>query len=527
MMQVENPNYKLLGAGRSGKVYLVKTPDGEVARKVFYEDKLANLVHYVFGGVPNPYVWNEDAINCAYYRRKILRKLVYFWFDSKLQISDAFQRGLNEEFKAYQLDTEFIHGRPVALKQPLSQHQGQELHELVHSIMIPLQKHLIHSGFDGLVWQAGKGNPVALSNFLLADSSTDENIFVCIDVESGVPALFPLNILTLFSFYLPKSFKYRHAMFDDVDITKLRNYVETYKNSIEEKIGNSAYTELLEYIDYLEYHQKKWKSMKRISRSIQYHLHKGNITEAEANWFSQYPIFWYIRELLRISYLFLKALFVKLPRKIFNFLKRIPYKTFIVRFCKFLISQRYRLKIAKDYVTKKIIDWRDRKQLNAEEANILIQSLSKENASDYLNDFGVHLGMKAFFPFVELSMAPLLYSLGIINEAIVALWFIMGGPLYRATYTSFRMLQAAAAGQEIPWVAFFVGFIPTFGFIAYPCQIIYSAAGRKGKIAQFIVYDFFSKIGRKIPIWGGEDTLTEHFFNDLADKIVHCVKESR
>jgi len=33
--------------------------------------------------------------------------------------------------------------------------------------MKPLQKRLIESGFDGLVWQAGKGNPVALNNFLL------------------------------------------------------------------------------------------------------------------------------------------------------------------------------------------------------------------------------------------------------------------------------------------------------------------------------------------------------------------------
>jgi hypothetical protein len=526
-MQIENPNHKLLGAGRSGKVYLVKTPDGEIARKVFYEDKLANLVHYVFGGVPNPYVWNEDAINCAYYRRKILRKLVYFWFDSKLKIADAFQRGWNEEFKAYQLDTEFIHGRPVALHQPLAKHQGQELHELVHSIMIPLQKHLIHSGFDGLVWQAGKGNPVALSNFLLADSSTDKNTFVCIDVESGIPALFPLNIWTLFSFYLPKSFKYGHAMFDDVDIPKLKNYLDTYKNSIEEKIGDSEYAELLKYIDYLEYHQEKWKSMKRITKSIQYHLHKGEITEEEANWFLQYPIFWYIRELGKILYLFLKALFVKIPTKIFNSLKRIPYKTFFVRFGKFLISQRYRLKIAKDYVREKIIHWQNRKQLNAEETNNLIHALDQENASDYLNDFAVHLGMKAFFPFVELSMAPLLYSLGIINEAIVAFWLVMGGSIYRAIYTVFRMFQAAAAGQEVPWVAFFVGFIPTFGLLAYPCQIVYSAMVRKGKVAQFILYDFFSKLGRKIPIWGGEDTLTEHFFNNLADKIVHCVKESR
>ncbi|MCH7863163.1 MAG: hypothetical protein IH998_16205 [Proteobacteria bacterium] len=65
-----------------------------------------------------------------------------------------------------------------------------------------LRTHLERAGFDGLLWQAGIGNPVALNNFLYerADQTqhadperSDEGRWVWIDLESGVPALFPIS----------------------------------------------------------------------------------------------------------------------------------------------------------------------------------------------------------------------------------------------------------------------------------------------------------------------------------------------
>ncbi|MCA1992281.1 MAG: hypothetical protein LDL41_09605, partial [Coleofasciculus sp. S288] len=450
-------------------------------------------------------------------------QLVQFWFDSKLRIADAIQMGWNEEFKAYQLDTEFIQGRHVALYQPFTQDQGKELHDLVHCIMLPLQKHLIKAGFDGLVWQAGQGSPTALNNFLLESNTAEDYIFVCIDLESGVPALFPLNILTLFSFYLPKSFKHKGALFDDVDISKLNQYVNTYKVGLEKKIGALKYLKLLENIYFLEYHQKKWKSLTRVNRSIQYQLKKGYINEQQANWYSNHPVIWYGREFGRVLWQGLNKLMIELPLKIFNKLTRIQYITLFKQFWKFLYSQRYRLKLARDYVTKRINSWQKRGQLKADEADYLLTRLHSERASDYLNDFGVHIGIKGFVKGLEYLLVPLLYSVGLIDEIVLIIWLLMGGPIYRTTYTSFRMLQAARDGYEIPWVAFIVGLIPTVGTLAYPCQMIYSAAGKQGKVAKFIVYDFFTKVGERIPGWGGKDTLTEHFFNNFADKIVRSV----
>ncbi|MEA5506070.1 hypothetical protein VB735_23730 [Halotia wernerae UHCC 0503] len=522
---VDTPNYsiqKLLGAGRSGQVFLADTPDGLVAKKIFFEDKIANLIHYFFFGVPNPYVWNKDALSCAYYRRKILRKLVRFWFNSQLRVADAINMGWNEEFMAYELDTELIQGRHIALQHPFNQKNNQELHELVHSIMIPFQKQLIQSGFDGLVWQAGKGSSTAINNFLLESQTAEKYVFVCIDLESGVPALFPLNILTLFSFYLPKSIKHGGALFDDVDISKLKQYLYLNTTKLEEKLGNQEFSQLLEYIPHLEYHQKKWKSLKRINRSILYQLHKGDLSQQQGDWYLNYPLFWYGRELGRIILLILNTLAINLPLKIFNKLRKIPYTTLVKQFFNFFYSQSYRLKVARDYVKTRIRYWQKRKQIKTEEAEYLYNRLSSENASDYLNDFSVHFGIKLFVKSLEFLLVPFLYSLGLINETIVILWLIMGGPIYRTIYTIFRMIQLAKKSQEIPWIAFIVGLFPTFGTLAYPCQMIYSAVGKQEKVAQFIVYDFLTRLGTKIPAWGGEDTLTEHFFNDCADKVVCC-----
>jgi hypothetical protein len=140
-----------------------------------------------------------------------------------LKVADAIAIEWNEEHKAYQFDTEFIQGRHVALRQPCNRERTDELPALVRGIMLPLQKRLLEEGLDGLIWQAGKGTPNALNNFLLVNDTPEQYSFVWIDLESGVPALFPLNPLTLFSFYIPKSIQYKRALFDDVNPNKLKH----------------------------------------------------------------------------------------------------------------------------------------------------------------------------------------------------------------------------------------------------------------------------------------------------------------
>ncbi|MGF1676315.1 MAG: hypothetical protein ACFCUV_21910 [Rivularia sp. (in: cyanobacteria)] len=512
---------KLLGAGRSGKVFLVDTPEGLVARKIFYADKLASIIQYFLLGTVNPYIWNENAIKSAFYRRRILSALVEFWFGDKLKIAKAIATCWNPEFKAYQMDTEFISGRHVALRQPCNRERLDEFPALVYDIMLPLQKKLIAAGLDGLVWQAGKGTPTALNNFLLANDTLGKKVFVWIDLESGVPALFPSNLLALFSFYLPKAFKYGKPLFDDVNTNKLSQYLNSHRREIELVLGSQEYEQILEDVYQLEQHQLRWKSMSRVDGSIGYQLKKGLINQQQAEWYSQHPLLWYTRELFKIARESIYWLLIKLPMIVIHKLTHISYRKIIYKLCKFTFSQRYRFYLAKNYINKRVVSWQDRKQLSHEEAVNLLESFQQDSSSDYLNDFSVHLGIKLFVKSLEYLLVPLLYFVGLIDEFILITWLIVGGPVYRTIYTFPRILGTVFTGKEIPWVAFLVGLIPTFGTLAYPCQIIYSAKGRKKRIAQFIVYDFLSRIGEKIPAWGGEDTHTEHLFNRLADKIAY------
>jgi hypothetical protein len=514
---------KILGAGRSGQVFLVNAEAGAIAQKVFFEDRIATLIHYILFGAPNPYVWNESAIKCAYFRRKILKDLVLFWFDGTLDVADAIATQWNQEFNAYQLDTKFISGRHVALQQPFRLYQTQELDALLKQVMKPLQKHLIAAGFDGLLWQAGKGSPSALNNFMVETSADGELFFSWIDMESGVPALFPFNILELFRFYLPKSIQYGRALFDDVNTSKLRHYVTTYQTDLEAAIGNERYLILLEYIDRLEQYQQHWKQTRRVDRSIQYQLKRGYINADQANWYTKHPIAWYCRELDRFLTFCVSKLFTDLPLKLLDKLRSLHYRKLLWRTYCLIVSQHYRLAIARKYVAARIKKWHHRNQLNDEEAHYLLRQLNGEKVSDYLNDFSVHLGLKIAIKGLEYVLVPLLYAVGLIDELLLIVWLIGGGPVHRTLYTLTRIFQRALNSQEIPWVAFWVGLLPTVGFIAYPVQIVYSATGKQSKVAQFIVYDFFTRIGEKIPAWGGEDTLTEHFFNHWASKVIRAI----
>ena len=128
----------------------------------------------------------------------------------------------------------------------------------------------------------------------------------------------------------------------------------------------------------------------------------------------------------------------------------------------------------------------------------------------------MHLAIKPFVKTFEYVVVPILYVQGSIGGiAISVLLIIIAGPLARSLYTVMRIFQAQIQGQRKPWVALLVGIFPVVGNMAYPIQMLYSASS-EDKVASFILYDTAGKFGRYMPIWGGEDTATEHFFNKIA-----------
>lgn len=507
-----------IGKGRSGTVYRSSDNRGNIlAIKVFSgSDSLTKFVNYVLTGAPNPYSWNEHAVQCAHLRREILTVLIPGWFGPHLKIARSYGTAWNNEFKAYEIVTEFITGRQVSLHHPFSSETEGEYDDLCRQVMEPLQKKLIASGFDGLVWQAGKGNPVALNNFLL----DQEGNWVWIDAESGVPAIFPLNPLSLLFFYIPKAFKYRHLLFDDVNTGKLHRYVDENQDQFKEE----EFIRLKEAIRQLEKQQDEWWSIGRARKSITYKLKKGKITESQANWYNRHIMLWYGKELAGFLKNGLISMVVKLPLWIIRKLMSINLWEIIKNIYKFLFTREYRKYSIEKYLNKRINEWEKRGQLNPGQADFLRDQAKHESASPYLADFIIVLGLKPVTQVIELVVLPSLYATGLISIGFLAVGAALGGSIYRTIYTLGKMLYEQFRFPESErhprMIALVLGLIPTVGNAAYPIQMIYSVTTRKKELAEFLTYDLASNIGERIPVWGGRDTKTEHFFNRIPDFVI-------
>ena len=498
-----------LGRGRSGVVYVGREASGfPVARKVFGSNGLTKLVQLMFLGAPNPYVWNEDAIRCAHLRRVILAHLVERWFDDEVYVARSRGWRWNPEARAFELRAQLVDGRPPHLRHSLRSTQDDQARVLSSELMPKLQKHLIEAGFDGMVWQAGMGNPVALNNFLL-DVTDGAPRWAWIDLESGVPALAALSPLALFGFYVPRSFRLGRPLFDDVDTQRLRAYIA----------AGDWQSELMVKVEELDFRQNRWKSQPRLARSIDYRLARGDVNEEQAVWYRARPFRWYFREAARAA--------TRLPRgmarQLWSALERIgslPWRALPSSVLRFLGSQQYRAALARSYSERRIDAWVGRSQMSSEDADFLRTHLDQEDSATFATDFGVHLALKPLVKGFEYWICPLLYALGFINEVWLAAIILTAGSVARSLYTGGRIIQNLLNGKERPWTAFAVGTLPVIGNFAFPIQLLRSSHEEEDDLARFLLYDGFARIGARIPIWGGEDTLTEHWFNRLADLFI-------
>ena len=507
----------LLGKGRSAKVFLEESPEGNRAVKAFYDGGiLAKAANYLLQGAPNPYMWDEDAVWTSFYRRKVLSDLVEFWFENRLKAANSISIGWNGESRAFELTTEFVDGRTASLHSPFSHGREHELGDLVNSIMCPLQKNLADSGFDGLAWQAGKGNPAAIGNFLL-ESNTGK--WAWIDLESGIPAFVPIS-LDFFTYYLPKAMNEGKFLFDDVDVGRLREYATRNVDGLMEKIGSERYIKLIRNINNLEDTQKKWKSKRRAHRSIECHLKKGNISSGDATWYRKHVLAWYAREAVRLT----EKSIEKGLEAALGTVNYIFSRDFIdsigknVKHLSLLIGlPSYRTEYALNFFKGRVNNWAARKQISQEEAHELLESLKNDSISSYLADFGLLMSLKPIIKTSQAIALPALYNSDYANAIGVSI-AIFAGSIIRAAYVTGRMAYSIAAGKEKPWAAFLIGILPIAGNYGYPIQIMQSGMKQNGKAGQFIAYDIPTIIGGKVPIVGGHDSKLEHFLNNLPTR---------
>src|SRR5262249_53400425 len=141
-----------------------------------------------------------------------------YWSGGRLRLPWTAGWAWNREHLAFEISAERIDGRHVPLRRSMADDVDDPLHELVSGIMKPLQRCLVDAGFDGQVWQAGLGNPTAAGNFMLESGPRRERRWVWVDMESGVPPLFPIDPGCLLGFYLPRCIRRGRLLFDDVDV---------------------------------------------------------------------------------------------------------------------------------------------------------------------------------------------------------------------------------------------------------------------------------------------------------------------
>jgi hypothetical protein len=506
-----------LGRGRSGTVYAGRGPDGrQWATKVFVPDRASSLVMNVLTGAVNPYRWHPHAVKTAVLRRRLLEPLVGLWFGDALRLPRTGCVRWNEEAKAFELEAELIDGRHAMLRHPTAGPAAGEVRGLARDILRPLQRHLAEAGFDGLLWQAGRGNPVAAANFMREQAADGSMRWVWIDAESGVPALFSPNPWHQVRTYLPLSIKHGRWLFDDVDVHRLRAYLREHDSDLRARHADEVVQRMGADVDALEAAQDAWRSMGRHARSVESRRATGRITDEVARRYATRPVRWMLRLGVHAGLRTARKV-GSAARAALRRLRPRPVMAALGRWTRFFLSQSVRERWAGRTVRRRLRDWRARRFLSAGDARRIRRSMKTSDAAEYLADFGVHLAMKPAVKLLSWGLVPLLGLLGVIDSWwIVGLLAVYGGALARTLYTLGRTVQAALRGRQLPVVALAAGLLPVFGNSAYVLQLLTTSSQKDGHVAKFMVHDLFSAIGRRVPIWGGKDTLTEHRINALA-----------
>ena len=519
MKQTSNER-RYIGAGRSAKVYRHSDGQRDIATKVFVGEGLSKLVLFGLTGSANPYTWCADAIESALLRRRLLKRLTQYWFSGQLYVPETYGSRWNEADRAYEIDMEFIAGQHVPLINPVDEGQEDAATRQMTEVMQPLQEHLIAAGFDGLVWQAGKGNPVALSNFMCQSQDARVEQWVWIDMESGVPAYFALNPLATLGFYLPKTFRHRGALFDDVDTEKLQTYLSEQQQELIDCFDATQYEEMQNQAEALATHQRAWKSLPRYRRSLDYAFSQGKIDEAAYERFKTRKFRWYLRSLVFLCLSAVKksvSVLGKIYRRVWNF----PLIHSWHLMWRYFLSADYRWRFICLYLRHQINKWHKRLSLSDEAKQLLIKELDQNRSSACLADFSMHLGLKPLIEGVTLLGLPFLLAaqyISIEQSVYIALFL---GPAVRTLYTLFRFFMSAISGRRYyPWLALIVGTLPAIGNLAYPFELLARSSHKNNKLEQFIVYALVCKIGQKIPIWGGQDGGIEHFCNRLCLRFI-------
>ncbi|MFH1264072.1 MAG: hypothetical protein V1495_11595 [Pseudomonadota bacterium] len=244
---------RVLGRGRAANAVLVdlETPEGvrKVVEKHFVPAGLTRGIYKAFFGAPFPYGTNRDAALACLHRRRVAGALLQA--EEKCRVAEAlYVRQCSGGH--WVLGTEWIQGRSVAPPKPEEgPEKGSEPGEmsgLLHQ-MRRMEQCLLRSGLIGSGWQVATAAIVSTANLL----RTPEGEFVCIDLESGIPAVLAPRYLWMSLSGAP------FPMFDDLDEKKLLNYLDLHREDLRKTLGPDGITAFEASTKQLIHHTHRWK----------------------------------------------------------------------------------------------------------------------------------------------------------------------------------------------------------------------------------------------------------------------------
>jgi len=180
-------------------------------------------------------------------------------------------------------------------------------------------------------------------------------------------------------------------------------------------------------------------------------------------------------------------------------------------------SPRYQRWFGQRQVETAIDRWYAADRLSDSERDNLYESLSGDEVRAYTRGFGMHLALKALAPLI----APA--KVGGIAGFIASgqIWFLLPLLLTPLLRTSVTLISAwnTRHRQIAHGEALLMGLLPTVGSLAFPLQMFSS----RGDLSIFLIRDAASRLGQKIPVYGGADSRTEIALIQWADCIVELL----
>lgn len=168
-----------------------------------------------------------------------------------------------------------------------------------------------------------------------------------------------------------------------------------------------------------------------------------------------------------------------------------------------LSSPKYQTRHANRKIRLIIGRWRASQRITQSDANRIRQAVSAKQMRHYLRGFSYHLSLKLLSPF----LAPFKIA-GLIKLYETA------NPIYLLPFFATSILRVSAtlvnrwlSRKDSPshQVAISLSWLPIVGIASFPVQMYASNV----QVSQFLIRDFASRLGKKFPIYGGEDSRLE------------------